>query len=298
LTGYSTLLTPGRSVVQARAMVVGLVYSIKDLAGSGIAEVIREWVGAERAEVPGARRAWSIPSLNAVMAEYEEDIIYVSGFEKVVDGVEYIVYLSRHSSAAGVPSLTTHHTGVPRREALAGGRPLTLSIANPPVAYTLLMNLFREAERAGLEGFEITYEVTHHGPTDVSVPLTFVEIGSKEEQWVRRDAREVVASAVIDLLREGPRPCTPSTGFGGPHYAGPFTQRSLRYGECFGHIVPRYAIKELLGDEGALASVVRQALTRSLPQPVKAVVLKKVQSSVKKVIAEIAESLGIGVVVA
>ncbi len=277
---------------------MGLVYSIKDLAGSGIAEVIREQVDVERAEVPGARRAWALPSLNAVMAEYEEDIIYVSGFERVVNGVEYIVYLSRHSSVAGVPSLTTHHTGVPRREAIAGGRPLTLSIANPPVAYTLLMNLFREAERAGLEGFEITYEVTHHGPTDVSVPLTFIEIGSREEQWVRRDAQEVVASAVIDLLREGLRPCTPSSGFGGPHYAGPFTHRSIKYGECFGHIIPRYAIKELLGDAEALASVVRQALTRSSPPPKKAVVLKKVQSRVKRVIAEVAESLGVDLVIA
>ncbi len=274
------------------------MYSIKDLAGSGIAEVIREWIGAEKAEVPGVRRAWVISTLNAVMAEYEADIIYVSGFERVVEGVEYIVYLSRHSSAAGVPSLTTHHTGVPRKDALAGGRPLTLSIANPPVAYTLLMNLFHEAEKAGLEGFEITYEVTHHGPTDVSVPLTFVEIGSKEEQWVRRDAQEVVASAVIALLREGPKQCTPSSGFGGPHYAGPFTQRSLKYGECFGHIIPRYAIKELLSDPEALASVVRQALTRSRPVPEKAVVLKKVQSSVKKVIAEVAESLGVDVVIA
>lgn len=279
-------------------MVVGLVYSVKDLAGSGIAGVIREWVGAEKAEVRGALRAWEIPSLSAVMAEYGEDIIHVSGLEHVVDGVEYIIYLSRHSSAAGVPSLTTHHTGVPRKEAPAGGRPLTLSIANPPVAYTLLMNIFRSAEQAGLEGFEITYEVTHHGPTDVSVPLTFVEIGSRREQWVRRDAQEVIASAVIDLLREGPRPCTPSSGFGGPHYAGPFTQRSLTHGECFGHIIPRYAIKELLGDEEAMASVVRQALTRSSPPPVKAVVLKKVQSRVKKVIAETAESLGIEVVVA
>lgn len=279
-------------------MVVGLVYSIKDLAGSGIAEVIREWVGADKAEVAGARRAWLIPSLNAVMAEYEQDIIYVSGFEEAVEGVEYIVYLSRHSSAAGVPSLTTHHTGVPRKEALAGGRPLTLSIANPPVAYTLLMNLFRGAEEAGLEGFEITYEVTHHGPTDVSVPLTFVEIGSKEEQWVRRDAQEVVASAVISLLKDGVRTCTPSSGFGGPHYAGPFTQRSLKYGECFGHIIPRYAIKELIGDKEALESVVRQALTRSSPRPRRAVVLKKVQSSVKKLISEVAESLGVEVVIA
>jgi D-aminoacyl-tRNA deacylase len=47
--------------------------------------------------------------------------------------------------------------------------------------------------------FELTIETTHHGPS-LSVPTLFVEIGSSESHWDRRDAAEAWADVITEGL--------------------------------------------------------------------------------------------------
>jgi len=48
------------------------------------------------------------------------------------------------------------------------------------------------------EGYQVSYEVTHHGPTTLVHPSFFVEIGSTEKEWGDPVAGRAVAEAVLD----------------------------------------------------------------------------------------------------
>lgn len=67
-----------------------------------------------------------------------------------------------------------------------------------------------------LSDFEVVYEVTHHGPTNLRKPLTFVEIGSSETEWTYEKAHEVVGESVVKALREFRYSvnCVPTVGSG------------------------------------------------------------------------------------
>ena len=64
--------------------------------------------------------------------------------------------------------------------------------------------------------YDVTLEVTHHGPTELSVPSLYAEIGSTETQWKDPEAGEVVAKAILAVSLEK---VPAGLGFGGGHYA-------------------------------------------------------------------------------
>jgi D-aminoacyl-tRNA deacylase len=278
-------------------LVIGLVYSLGDPAGLGIAEYIRETCSVDEVDVLRAKEAWKVKGLEAVLAGFEEDVIYFDFLDEVLPDAQYYVFLSRHSSSAHIKSLTTHHTGNPWGRADAGGKPYELSISNPPLAWFFLRGLFSRAIASGLRDFQVTYEATHHGPTNLSKPLTFIEIGSSPEEWRLRKAHELVGDVVIETLKKGLQnaTCVPTAGFGGQHYAEKFTRRALDLGECYGHIIPRYALKELKSDTQNLGKVIRSALTKSSVKIDRAVVLKKAGGVVRKAVEEAASELSIEV---
>src|SRR5208337_602698 len=47
------------------------------------------------------------------------------------------------------------------------------------------------------EGYRVSYEVTHHGPTSLSIPLFFDETASTEKEWGDPVAGRAVAEAVL-----------------------------------------------------------------------------------------------------
>ncbi len=277
---------------------IGIVYSLSDPAGSGIAEYIKETCSADEIDVLRARGAWKIKGLEAVLAGFAEDVIYFDFLDEVFPDAQYFVFLSRHSSSAHVKSLTTHHTGNPRSRADAGGKPYELSVSNPPLAWSFLKGLYNRVSSSSLRDFQVTYEATHHGPTSLSKPLTFIEIGSSPEEWRLRKAHELVGEVVIEALKEGLEKisCKPTAGFGGQHYAEKFTRRALELGECYGHIIPRYALKELRDDSQNLKRVVRSALTKSSVKIERAVVLRKAGGVVRRAVEEMAQEFSIEVV--
>ncbi|MEM1692051.1 MAG: D-aminoacyl-tRNA deacylase, partial [Thermofilaceae archaeon] len=102
-----------------------LAYSVNDPAGSGIAKAILTLVEFEPTRLQLASEAYEIPRLNAVIAGFNEDVLYFEFLDEVCPADFYLV-LSRHSSEAGVKSFTVHHPGNPMRTAVAGGKPLEL----------------------------------------------------------------------------------------------------------------------------------------------------------------------------
>jgi D-aminoacyl-tRNA deacylase len=147
--------------------------------------------------------------------------------------VHEVVYLSRHKAASGKPSLTVHPIGN-WNSADFGGRGGRVVPSAPHLMTSLLLRLRSEA--AGMD-FEVTYEVTHHGPW-LSTPTMFIEIGSSEATWGHRGAAQAIARALTHVaVEEHPV----AMGIGGGHYAPRFTEVALGKKVSFGHMLPTYA---------------------------------------------------------
>jgi len=251
-----------------------LVYSVKDLAGSGVARLILEYLGGEEASCPRAVECWRLPVSNVYLAGYLDETVNFGFLDETPDpGATHVIVLSRHSSASGRPTLTAHHTGNPTRDNSHGGTPGQLAWSAPVVSAMLLQRYREKAEELHLtQTYEVSLEATHHGPTNNKKPLVFIEIGSTPEQWRDPQAREAMAQTVIDYL-EGriPRPeCRIAAGFGGTHYPVKFTRLHLTGEYCMGHIIPKYAFQKGVPD-----NVILQAVTKAWPRPAEVAVFEK-----------------------
>ena len=126
--------------------------------------------------------------------------------------------------------------------------------AAPHLMTSLLRRLKKEA--VGLD-FEVTFEVTHHGPY-LTTPTLFIEIGSSEATWGSIDAADAIARALSSVdVASYPA----AMGIGGGHYAPRFTESSLGKKISFGHMLPNYAID--LGDPVDLGEKVRMGMEGS-----------------------------------
>ena len=149
------------------------------------------------------------------------------------------VFLSRHAAESGRLALTCHSTGN-FGEARAGGRDREVALPYPAFQRQYMRNL--HARSGDFPGFDITIEATHHGPTALSRPSVFVEVGTGPEQW--NDDR--LCSAVADVVVQTVKDRAPDTEygicFGGTHYPASFTRELISGGRALGTVVPRRAL--------------------------------------------------------
>jgi D-aminoacyl-tRNA deacylase len=95
----------------------------------------------------------------------------------------------------------------------------------------------------GLE-WDVSFETTHHGPS-VNSPVFYIEIGSYEELWDRKDAAEAIAKSIMSVKDEG----YPSVVcVGGGHYAPRFTEVALSRKVSVGHMAANYALDHITED--------------------------------------------------
>lgn len=187
-----------------------------------------------------------------------------------------LVVLSPHKSKEGKPMLTVHVPGN-WDSADFGGAPRTLNIACASKMAGLLRNIKKYNDESGL-GFDVVFEVDHHGPT-CSVPIIFVEIGSSEKEWANKEAAKVIANAVLETISE---PKTQDTkqktvfGVGGGHYAKEFSEIALSSDMLVGHILPKYKIDALRED------MFKQAIEKNTESVQEVLALKSINSEQKK----------------
>jgi D-aminoacyl-tRNA deacylase len=126
----------------------------------------------------------------------------------------------------------------------------------------------RSLARTCPEGYRVSYEVTHHGPTDILLPSFFAEIGSTEKEWTDPAAGLAVAQAILTAVPQDP---VPLVGFGGTHYAARETEIALSSRGAFGHIahtrevatLDEATIRAMMAKSGAVAAYIdRKALNR------------------------------------
>jgi D-aminoacyl-tRNA deacylase len=169
---------------------------------------------------------------------------------------ELILFISKHSSASGIPTLSVHTPGNLSKAEL-GGLPRKVSISPASAMKSALLEMIRLKDLVGLD-YEVSYECTHHGPS-LDIPTMFVELGSAPAQWTDQKASEVVASAAMAAISN--RIEYPTVlGIGGPHYNRRFTKIALTSAEAFGHIVPKYEIPQM--DFEILKHCIQQTLEK------------------------------------
>ena len=204
---------------------------------------------------------------------FEDGILFEDDIDKrwnIATGeiVSEVIFPSRHAAASGKPSLTLHPIGVPHL--LRGTKPQyggKSGYAPPPSTrlaswWKKLTNSVNGTSLA--ERFELTLEVTHHGPW-LEVPALFIEIGSTEAIWPDEEAAEHLAGIIAEGLGlDGTEPVgvwdsVKHSGevvlvtLGGGHYAPRANKLALLDGVWLGHMLATYALPfEKPEDEGSL----------------------------------------------
>ena len=165
--------------------------------------------------------------------------IYAEPSEVPAD-VATTIFVSKHVSASGRAALTVHTTGNLTNEAKFGGNPEEVSHVDPSIIRRTLNALKAGTSQAGIQ-IEVTMEATHHGPTSLSMPVCFVEIGSGEKEWTDPILGEIAANAVMLAIPKVEESPPSAVGFGGTHYSAKHTRICMEGDYAIGHLVSSHS---------------------------------------------------------
>ncbi|MGB9854804.1 MAG: D-aminoacyl-tRNA deacylase [Candidatus Bathyarchaeales archaeon] len=199
-----------------------------------------------------------VNSKEVKLAILNEELVYAQNITEFSPSLELIVFISRHSSISGTPTLSVHTPGN-LGDADLGGTPRKVSVSPANAMKKALQTMAELVEERQLK-YEVSYECTHHGPS-LDVPAMFVELGSSPKQWEDLEAAEVVAHAAMEAVSSfGERQSKAVLGIGGPHYNARFTMIALENAMAFGHMIPKYAVSKI--DDEVLMQCVEKTLEK------------------------------------
>ena len=163
------------------------------------------------------------------------------------------VFLSKHAAKSGVLALTCHSTGN-FSEAKFGGNNRQVAIPHPNLQKTYLQSL--QKHQSEFSEFQITIEATHHGPTALTKPTIFIEIGTTKKQWTDISlcisVAKLVHHVLVNTISENPV----AICFGGTHYSLKFTNELLVGKFALGTVMPKHALDNL--DEKLFSHIISQ----------------------------------------
>jgi len=166
--------------------------------------------------------------------------------EKLKINPKLAIFLSKHNSKTGEPTLTTHPIGN-YGKAKFGGKDNDLVPSSPHLMTELLRIININSKKADLY-HKVCFEVTHHGP-HLDIPTIFAEVGSTEKEWNNKIPCKIIARSLWELLEKKQNESDFSKeipiviGIGGGHYAPRFTDVILEKKISFGHMIPKYQIE-------------------------------------------------------
>ncbi len=188
---------------------------------------------------------------NIHIATINDSMIHHENIDKEIEeklGIKpkQAIFLSRHRSKTGEPTLTAHPIGN-YGKAQFGGKTRTLPKSSPHIMTYLIRMMKKNAKQAKLY-HKVCLEVTHHGPY-LDIPALFVEVGSTEEEWKKQKPAKIVAKSILETLisyynKENLfKESKVLLGVGGGHYAPRFTDVVFEKKASFGHMIPKYQIE-------------------------------------------------------
>jgi len=237
-----------------------LVHSCRDVAGVNVAKsVLQRYPFKQTLETYQGSPVYEakINGKDICFVTLNEESVNAQYLPEDFSEAKLVVFISRHSSLSGKPTLSVHAPGN-FGEAGLGGLPKTLSVAPAGAMQTALKELDRLRREMSLD-YEVCYEGSHHGPS-LNLPVMFVELGSSESQWNDLRAAEAVGEAAMAAITSFSVSVTAVLGIGGPHYSQKFTQMALQGEAAFGHMVPKYAVAEV--DAAMIAQCLEKTLEK------------------------------------
>ncbi|MEM3578244.1 MAG: D-aminoacyl-tRNA deacylase [Candidatus Bathyarchaeia archaeon] len=184
-----------------------------------------------------------INSFAVKLVTLNQESIYAQNLTDFFANPELAIFISRHSSESGTPTLSVHTPGN-LGKAEFGGLPRNVSVSPANTMRDTLLSMAQLKEKMQLQ-YDVCYECTHHGPS-LNVPTMFAELGSSPKQWSDLRAAEAVANAVMNAIANfGVSKAKAVLGIGGPHYNAKFTRIAIESEIAFGHIIPKYAIPQV-----------------------------------------------------
>ena len=237
-----------------------VVASTKDIASLNIKKrILTEYSFKEEADRFQENTCYSaqLSGETVRLITLSEEAVFAQDLPAAFSDLELIVFISRHSSLSGTPTLSVHTPGN-LNEAKLGGIPEVVSISPANAMREALGTMMKIRVEKALQ-YEVSYEGTHHGPS-LNVPVMFTELGSSMVQWNDDEAAMAVAHATIQAISTFKNPISAETtiGIGGPHYNMKFTKVALEQEIAFGHMIPKYAVSDLTTE------VLRQCVTKTL----------------------------------
>jgi len=268
-----------------------LVHSARDIAGVNIVKhVLQQYPFNETSQRFQENPVYhtEISGKQVEFVTLKEEAVNAQTLPENFPNAQLIVFLSRHSSQSGTPTLSVHTPGNLDNAEL-GGLPRSVSVSPANAMQTALKALSRLKREMNLN-YEVSYEGTHHGPS-LLVPTMFVELGSGEMQWRDQMAAAAVARAAMEAVADfGKVVCPAVLGIGGTHYNSKFTHMALDGEVAFGHMIPKYAIQNV--DSGVLAQCVKRT-----HEPVDSAVLdwKGIKSEDKPGLLSMLQEIGLSI---
>jgi len=237
---YSTECTAGRNLAGKLQSLQGFTNEkLYSHAGVEFKAWEHENGGAELVEVP-----WRLAT------ECEQLALYPRVFAS-----ELVIFASRHRAESGAPCLTTHAPGNFGPDSAMGGRPFELGIANGRANACLL----RWFAANPLEGYGVSREATHHGPTCLPWSCAFAELGSTQQQWEDEKAAAHLAQAIeFAAFNYKQEQGEVFAGFGGTHYCPKFGSLEMTGKHCFSHIASKYSL-DALTEQTAIQTLEKSA---------------------------------------
>ncbi|MGY5875326.1 MAG: D-aminoacyl-tRNA deacylase [Candidatus Thorarchaeota archaeon] len=251
-----------------------LVTSERDIASLNIKDILLNEYGFEVTGQSFEGNPIYRCDESTLLVTAKDDLIYCNHLEAHFQPDAFI-FCSRHRAESGKPALLVHSTGNFGSDAQFGGNPHELSVSAGSLITAALQTLYEKRNESGLIEFDVSLEVTHHGPTSMATPLLFIELGSDEHHWRNKEGARVVAAAAMDAARV-PTDNFTSIGFGGTHYASKFNRLVLERDIRIGHIAPKYALDEIKHE------VVHQMISRSKESVKQAIIDWKGTNSTQK----------------
>jgi D-aminoacyl-tRNA deacylase len=164
---------------------------------------------------------------NPVFARNDDLLLFSSKDLLHMDDIDALspeayIFLSRHASQSGTPTITSHFPGTVGDDVTHGGRARELAWTYPSLQKCFMQNLWKIREQAG--PYDIVIESTHHGPTSMKKPVLFAELGSTEKEWTDPHGASVVCRALAATLDNFSRAGKIGICLGGLHYSEKFTR--------------------------------------------------------------------------
>ncbi len=183
-----------------------------------------------------------------------EETVFLNDLDKKIDA-ELFIFMTKHRSTSGIPSLSAHSPGNWATAELGG---ISRKLGLAPACY-LKQALCILEELGKNSGYDIVQECTHHGPF-IYKPCFFIEIGSDEDRWKDKKAGKIIAQTLARLLSSEIKQCRAAFGIGGPHTLPNFKKIILNSDIAIAHVCPKYMLEHLDKE------LVIQALKQSIPE--------------------------------